>query len=72
LLLGNAKSFTIQFLGGIGMTLPPQQLALVLFSSAANQRSPVLSTICKASSNRLAASSIFPAISDALARRAMK
>src|SRR5580704_16314363 len=42
---------------------------LCLFSSAANQRSPVLSTIRKASSNRVKPSSTCPAISHAAARR---
>src|SRR5580704_5092150 len=44
---------------------------LCLFSSAANQRSPVLSTIRKASSNRVKPSSTCPAISHAAARRAI-
>ena len=43
---------------------------LCLLSSAASQRSPVLSTICKASSNVVTASSTCPAIPYARARRA--
>jgi hypothetical protein len=40
------------------------------FNSAANQHSPVLPTICNASSNSVTASSIWPQISHAPARRA--
>src|SRR5262249_53472240 len=72
LLTGDAEGFAIQFLGGLGMPLRSSSSPLWRFSSAANQRSPVRSAICNASSNRVTASSICPAISHALARRAKK
>ena len=71
LLLGDAQGFAIEFLGGLGMPCRSSSWPLCRFSSAANQRSPVLSAICNASSNRAMASSICPAISHALARRAI-
>src|ERR1700730_12241476 len=70
LLLGDAQGFAIQFLGGVECPCRSSSWPLCLFSSAAHQRSPVLSAICKASSNRVKASSICPAISHAPARRA--
>ena len=71
LLRGDAQGFAIQFLGGIGVPWCSSNWPLCLFSSAANQRSPVLSAICKASSNRFNASSTCPAIAHALERRAI-
>jgi hypothetical protein len=73
LLLGDAQSFAIQFLGGLGLPSPQQQLAFVPVQL---RREPALpcpfnSTICNASSNRVKPSSICPTISHALARRAV-
>ena len=58
----------IQFLSGLGMPSPQQQLAFEPVQLRCNQRSPVFSTICNASSNRVTTSSTCPAISHALAR----
>ena len=68
LLLSDAQGLAIQFLGSLGRC---SSRPFSLFSSAANQRSPVLLTICKASSNRVTPSSIFPEIPQVLARRAI-
>jgi len=62
LLLRNAQGFAIKFLGGLGMPLAQQQPGEALVRSA----------FSKPSSDRVMASSICPAISHALARRAVK
>src|SRR5271167_3835311 len=50
----------IQFLSGLGMPSPQQQLAFEPVQLRCNQRSPVFSTICNASSNRVTTSSTCP------------
>jgi len=67
----DAQRFAIEFLGGLGMPLPQQQLAFAPVQLGCEPALPVLSTICKASSNRVKASSTCPAVSHAPARRAI-
>jgi hypothetical protein len=72
LLRGDAQGFAIQFLGGLGMPLPQQQLAFVSVQlSRQPARPPFFSTVCKTSSSRVTASSICPATSYALAKTAV-
>ena len=62
LLLRDAQGFAIEFLSGLGMPLPQQQLAFVSVQLRCKPALPVLSAICKASSKRVKASSTCPAI----------
>ena len=71
LLPGDAKGLSIQFSAASECPCRSSNWPRCRWSSAANQRSRVLSTICKASSTEVKASSICPAISCALARRAV-